>query len=95
MVIYRAMCEIEYKRTMSNGRPDFNKRFKWFSYNLDFIKSRVQDGCFNNSKHKPDRYARLLAFKIDDLDKSDFVSDNEIQFDRRKNPKIILIGEIL
>ena len=83
MVIYRAMCEIEYKRTMSNG------------YNLDFIKSRVQDGCFNNSKHKPDRYARLLAFKIDDLDKSDFVSDNEIQFDRRKNPKIILIGEIL
>lgn len=95
MKIYRAMCHEEAVRTIANGRPDFLRRFKWFSHNLDFITGRVQDGEFNNSNHKPERYSRLFEFEIDDISKADFVSNNEIQFDRRKNPKIILVGEIL
>lgn len=94
MYIYRAMCEAEAERTLANGRPDFLRRFKWFSPNLAFIKARVQDGKFNNSKNKPERYTRLLMFKTDDIHKSDFVSNNEVQFDRRRNPKIILVKEL-
>lgn len=95
MIIYRAMCDEEAERTIRNNQPDFLRRFKWFSHNLDFIRGRVQSGSFNNSKYKTERYSRLLSFEIDNLDKCDFVSNNEIQFDRRKNPKITLIGEIL
>lgn len=94
MIIYRAMCDEEATKTLNKGRPDFLRKFKWFSPNLNFIKERVQGGNFNNSKYKTDRYTRLLAFETDDISKSDFVSNNEVQFDRRKNPKITLIGEI-
>ena len=94
MIVYRAMCEEEAEITLKNGRPNFMRRFKWFSPNLDFIKGRVQSGSFNNSKYKPERYSRLLSFWVEDLASSDFVSNNEIQFDRRKNPKIVLIGEV-
>ena len=95
MIIYRAMCDEEAEKTLRNSRPDFLRKFKWFSHNLDFIKGRVQGGGFNNSKYKPERYSRLLSFEVESLDNCDFVSNNEIQFDRRKNPKIILIGEVL
>ena len=94
MIIYRAMCDEEAELTLRDKRPNFLRRFKWFSHNLDFIKDRVQSGSFNNSKYKPERYNRLLSFEIENLNKSDFVSNNEIQFDRRKNPKITLIEEI-
>ncbi len=80
---------------MTSRRPDFLRRFKWFSDDLEFIKSRVQDGSFNNSKHKTDRYVRIFEFEIDDFSKADFISNNEIQLDRRKNPKITLIREVL
>lgn len=94
MIIYRAMCDEEAERTLANGRPDFLRRFKWFSHNLEFIKGKVQGGSFNNSKYKPERYSRLLAFEVEDLDKSCFVSNNEIQFDRRINPKIVFVEEL-
>lgn len=95
MIIYRAMCHEEAVKTLANGRPDFLKRFKWFSDDLEFVKTRVQDGSFNNSKHKPNRYTRIFEFWIDDVGKVDYISYNEIQFDRRKNPKITLIREVL
>lgn len=94
MIIYRAMCDEEAELTLRNKRPNFLRRFKWFSHNIDFIKDRVQGSNFNNSKYKPKRYNRLLLFEVENLDKSDFVSNNEIQFDRKKNPKITLIEEI-
>lgn len=94
MILYRAMCDEEAERTLKNGRPDFLKKFKWFSPNLDFIRERVQDSNFNNSKYKSERYKRLLVFETQDIDKSDFVSKNEVQFDRRKNPKITLLKEL-
>lgn len=94
MILYRAMCDEEAERTLKNGRPDFLRKFKWFSPNLDFIRERVQDSNFNNSKYKSERYKRLLVFETQDIDKSDFVSKNEVQFDRRKNPKITLLKEL-
>ena len=91
MIIYRAMCKEEADRT--TRVPDWSmKRFKWFSPNLDWIKSRVLDGKFNNSRHKP-KYDYLCEFEWDGL-KSDFVSTNEIQFDRRRNPNIKLVKKI-
>jgi len=95
MKIYRAMCSEEAVKTLENGRPHFLRRFKWFSHKLNFITDRVQDGSFNNSKVKNDRYTRLFEFEVHDLTKADFISNNEIQFDRRKNPKITLIREVL
>jgi hypothetical protein len=57
------------------------------------INNRVTDGKFNNSKYKKGAYDYILVFEAD-ISKSDFVSTNEVQFDRRRNPKIILIEEI-
>jgi hypothetical protein len=93
MVIYRAMCKQEYENTLKNGVPDFCKRYKWFATNLNFIYNRVQDGKFNNSKFKQDAYKYVLCFEAD-ISKADYVNINEIQFDRRRNPTIRLIGEL-
>lgn len=90
MIIYRAMCEEEYVNTVKSGKPIFQKRFKWFSQNLDWIKSRVQDNKFNNSKFKPNKYTHICSFKWDEL-KADWVHKHEIQFDVRKNPNIKFI----
>ena len=71
MIIYRAMSKEEKDRTILFNRPDFKKRFKWFSQNLTFLLERVRDGKFNNSKHIPGRYAHVLMFYWDEK-KSDF-----------------------
>lgn len=91
MIIYRAMCKEELEKTVGSGRPDFKKRFKWFSHNLEWVKSRVMGGEFNNSKFAKGRYDYLCKFEWDGK-KADFMSANEIQFDRRKNPTIIFLG---
>lgn len=93
MIVYRAMCKEEYESTIKNKSPDFKKRFKWFAINKDFIKHRVKDGRFNNSKFKQGAYEYVLMFDAD-ISKADFVSKNEVQFDRRRNPKIDLIDII-
>lgn len=90
MIIYRAMCTEEFSRTVASGKPDFSKsRFKWFSPSLEFIKTRVRDGKFNNSRHCPDRYVKLLAFEYQGTN-----LPIEVQVDRRKNLMIKLLGEI-
>lgn len=66
MIIYRAMCKEEKDLTLEDNRFSFNKKYKWFSFDLDWIKSRVQDGQFNNSKFVPTRYVHLLKFDIED-----------------------------
>ena len=88
------MSEVEFIETVKFKKADFTtKRFKWFSHSLNFIKSRVQDGKFNNSKFAPDRYTRICQFEAD-ITKADWLINEEIQFDRRRNPKIIFIREI-
>lgn len=64
MILYRAMCKEERDLTIENNRLSFKKRYKWFSQDLEWIKLRVMDGCFNNSKFKPGRYKYLLKFEI-------------------------------
>ena len=95
MIIYRAMCDEEADKTIKNKKPDFLRKFKWFSPNLSFITERVQGGSFNNSNHKSKRYTRLLAFTTEYISKSDFVSTNEVQFNRQKNPKIVYLKELV
>ena len=91
--IYRAMCEEEYIKTLLSSKPNFSKRFKWFSKSLTFISQRVKDGKFNNSQYKPNRYTHTLVFEWDG-NNADWENQYEIQFDRRKNPNITLIGVI-
>lgn len=89
MIIYRAMSDEELALTLKYKKPDFSKsRFKWFSANLDFIKNRVKDGLFNNSRFCQDRYKNLVKFEVDEK-----LIDNrlEIQVDRRKNVRISFI----
>ena len=93
MKIYRAMCKEEQDKTIKSGIPNFHTRFKWFSPNLEWIKQRVQDGKFNNSNYNPTKYEHILEFEWDGT-KCDFMSTNEIQFDRRKNPNIKYIKEL-
>lgn len=90
MIIYRAMCKEEYERTIERGSPDFYKRYKWFSPNLDWINSRVRDGKFNNSKFKQGAYDYVVTFEWDG-EKADRTTTNEIQFDRRSNPNIRVV----
>lgn len=60
------MSKQERDLTLEDNHFSFIKKYKWFSFNLDWIKSRVQDGKFNNSKFKPERYTHLLKFDIED-----------------------------
>lgn len=81
------MCAEELTKTKLYKRPHFIKRYKWFSQDLDFILNRVKDGKFNNSYYIKDRYKFICSFEWDG-ENSDWKNKNEIQFDRRKNPKI-------
>lgn len=88
MKFYRAMCNEEAELWL-NGRNAFLRRFKWFSPDINWVKSRVQDGVFNHSKFAKGRYSRLLAFEIPIK-----WSGKEVQLDRRKLPTIKLAGEV-
>lgn len=60
------MCKEERDLTLEDNRLSFKKRFKWFSFDLDWVKSRVMGKKFNNSNFKPGRYEYLLKFEIED-----------------------------
>ena len=91
MIIYRAMCKEEWYKTEQRGSPDFHKRYKWFSPSLEWIHYRVRDGRFNNSSFKQGAYDYVAAFEWDG-ERVDRATTNELQFDRRRNPNIKLIG---
>ena len=86
------MCEEEFSDTMLYGKAHFHKRFKWFATNLNFVLTRVRDGNFNNSAQAKHRYERIVAFEAD-LTKADWIRGNEIQFDVRRNAKIVVLEE--
>jgi len=89
MKVYRAMCDEEANLWIT-GRNAWLRRFKWFSPNIQWVRARVQDGRFNNSYAKPERYVRLLEFEYDTT-----YQGKEIQLDIRSNPKITFIKEII
>ena len=85
LILYRAMCKDEARRTIVDNRPHFVSRYKWFSPLLEFVRDRVQGGGFNNSKFKPGRYTELLEFAFSSDSLSHFTIENEREYrmDRR------------
>ena len=90
MTLYRAMCKDEDVSSIANNRPHFIKRYKWFSPSLEFVSGRVQDGVFNNSKWRQERYTERLAFTFSDNSRSYFAVENEKEYrlDRRLTPMV-------
>lgn len=84
------MCKEEAVKSITDNRPHFVNRYKWFSPSLEFVTSRVQDGVFNNSGFRPGRYTELLAFMFTDSSVSYFVFRNEKEYmlDRRDTPMV-------
>lgn len=94
MIIYRAMCSEEFARTVKFGKADFSlRRFKWFATDINFILNRVLDKRFNNSGDVPSRYVHIVQFEAD-VSKADWIRNAEVQFDVRRNAKILMIQEI-
>lgn len=85
MKIYRACCHIEYLKHIKNGRPPTDKRCLFFSHDIKFIRNRVQDGAFNNSAYKTDRYTHIVCYDISGKHLEYFVALNkfEMMIDRR------------
>lgn len=92
IIIYRAMSSEEARDTLTSKQAAFVKRFKWFSPDLNWIKSRVKDGKFNNSKFKQDRYDVILAFTLpkENFDKYFMQINNskEYMLDLRKSNSV-------
>ena len=66
---------------------------KWFSDDIEFIKSRVSDGKFNNSSFVGGRYDYLVIYDVtDNNDKLKRVSDKEVMLYRKDAPMIKVNG---
>lgn len=94
IILYRAMCEEEAKKSIEDQRPNFIRRYKGFSPSLDFVTRRIQDGKFNNSQFRPERYTNILTFEFSERAKDYFtkVGNKELMIDRRKFPLIGVIS---
>ena len=89
MIVFRAMCNEEYERTIKLGCADFSKkRFKWFSNNINFILDRVGDGKFNNSKFKDNAYRNIVKYHVRNPSVLIRVSDNELMLRRKSQPLV-------
>lgn len=100
MKLYRLMSKLEFD-SVSEDRPfSWNNKFKWFSPNKHFIIDRVNDGKFNNSHFKKDRYTHLVEYLVEDSRKVlKTVSNNERMLSRKDEPlltvlKVSKTGEI-
>ena len=56
MKLHRLMCKAEYNRVDNTSPFSWQSKAKWFSDDIEFIKSRVGDGKFNNSGFVEGRY---------------------------------------
>lgn len=94
VVLYRAMCQEEADKTLSDQRPFFMTRYKFFSMNLGFIINRVQQSNFAHSVDNAD-YFTALRFFINKIDFSEFkkLNDKEYMLDEYRLP-FIRIGKI-
>lgn len=95
IVLYRAVCAEEYLKTLEFQSLQYSRnREKCFSPSLDWIKSRVQDGKFNNSQYT-ERYKYLLKFELEDSQISKFiVCANEWKTNSRKQVKILKVSAV-
>jgi hypothetical protein len=93
MILYRAMCKDELDKTLNSSSLSWHRnKEKCFSLSTNFIINRVQDGNFNNSKFKPERYEYLVKFVFNDDDKSKFIfCRREVKTYSKYNPKPIKI----
>ena len=64
MLLYRAMCDEELSAISDNWPLSWNSKFKWFGTE-EFVKTRVRDGSFNNSKFAPDRYKNIVVYEVE------------------------------
>ena len=89
MKLYRLMCKAEYDRVDSTSPFSWQSKAKWFSDDIEFIKSRVGDGKFNSSSFVDGRYDYLVVYDIaDNNDKLKRVSDKEVMLYRKDAPMI-------
>ena len=93
MKLYRLMCKAEYDRVDSTSPFSWQSKAKWFSDDIEFIKSRVSDGKFNNSSFVDGWYDYLVVYDIaDNNDKLKRVSDKEVMLYRKDAPMIKVIS---
>ena len=89
MKLYRLMCKAEYDRVDNTSPFSWLSKAKWFSDDIEFIKSRVGDGKFNNSGFVEGRYDYLVVYDIaDNNNKLNRVSDKEVMLYRKDAPMI-------
>ena len=89
MKLYRLMCKAEYDRVDNTSPFSWQSKAKWFSDDIEFIKSRVGDGKFNNSGFVEGRYDYLIIYDVvDDRNKLKRVSDKEVMLYRKDAPMI-------
>ena len=83
------MCEKEFQDTVKSGRLSWNSRFKWFGTE-EFVKTRVQDGKFNNSRFVPDRYKHIVEFEVEEESLKHFskCGNHELMLSVRKVPLV-------
>lgn len=66
---------------------------KWFSDDIEFIKSRVGDGKFNNSSFAEGRYDYLVVYDVvDSYCRLKRVSDKEVMLYRKDAPMIKVVS---
>lgn len=93
MILYRAMCDLEFQDMQKFNSLSWNSKHKWFGTE-SFVKSRVQDGQFNNSRFVNGRYNNLVRFEISD-DSLQYFSkcgNREFKLERRKAPMIKILS---
>ena len=89
------MCKAEYDRVDNTSPFSWQSKVKWFSSDIEFIKTRVSDGKFNNSGFVDGRYNYLIIYDIiDDNSKLNRVSDKEVMLYRKDVPMIKVISVI-
>lgn len=96
MKLYRAMCEEEFAQISKSHPLAWKSRFKWFGTE-DFVKTRVQDGKFNNSKYVDGRYKHLVEYEVvSGLEHFSKCGHREFILDVRKQPLVnIVLSETL
>ncbi len=97
MILYRAMCDIEFQDMQKFNSLSWNSKFKWFG-TKEFVNKRVLDGKFNNSKFVAARYTKVIKIKFsqDSLQHFRKCGNNEFMLERKKVPLVkILIWELV
>ncbi len=91
MKLYRAMCDEEFAQISKNHPLAWRSRFKWFGTE-EFVKSRVQDGKFNNSKYVDGRYKHLVGYEVvSGFEHFSKCGHHEFMLDVRKQPLIKIV----